>query len=245
MEQSQFIRTVQLIGSDNFAKLKKAKIALFGLGAVGSLTLENLVRSGVENFYLVDFDQIRLSNFNRQILALKSTLGRLKVDIAKERILDINPSCNVVTSCLFASYENFDFLLKEKPDILVDAIDSLNPKVQLICFALENKIPLISSMGAAGKTDPFSIRIGNFSEVKGCRLARMIRIKLKKKNIVGDFRTVYSTQPMIKNKIRIEEEEEFLIRGRKRNPIGSISYITGIFGCMMSFETIRMLTGFS
>ena len=239
--QERFSRVELLLGAQALRKFAKAKVAVFGLGAVGSFAVEALARSGVGNFLLVDFDQVRRSNFNRQLCALESNLGRLKAEAAAQRVRQVNPSCKVRTAAVFAGPENLSALLSPRPDVVIDAIDSLGPKAGLITYCATNKIPLISSMGSGGKTDPFSIRAGDIRDAGACPLARRLRKLLKKKGFAGGLRCVYSLQRQQKCKRQARGEEEFYERGRKRVPVGTLCYMSGIFGLIVSYEAMRML----
>lgn len=238
----RFKRLEQLLGKKELRKLEKASIAVFGLGAVGSFAVEALARSGVGEFALIDFDEVRHSNFNRQLYALESNLGKLKVELARERILEINPGCKVSAFPDFAASDNFEQLLKSRPDLVVDAIDSVNPKTELIAYCLKAGIPVVSSMGAGAKTNPFLIKTGDISESSICPLARRLRKRLRRKGITGGIRCVYSTEEPLKKRAAIREEE-FHPRGRQRQPVGTISYLTGMFGLMAAFEAMKILLG--
>ena len=151
----QFLRTELLLGKDKLLKLFGAKIFVIGLGAVGSFAVEMFARIGVGNITLVDFDTVQESNINRQLFALHSTIGIKKTKLAKERILDINPNCKVTTFDVFANINTFETIFSNKPDIVIDAIDSYNPKLRLLEYCYKSNIKIISSMGAALKTDPY------------------------------------------------------------------------------------------
>ncbi|MCK5312296.1 MAG: tRNA threonylcarbamoyladenosine dehydratase, partial [Desulfobacteraceae bacterium] len=169
---NQFIRTEQLLGAEALNKIKQAKIAVFGLGAVGSFAVEALARTGIGHFILIDFDEIDPSNINRQIYALHSTIGEKKATLAKKRIQDINPDCVVDIHDSFVNAESIEDLLPQNIDIVIDAIDGLNSKVNLICKAKEKGLKIVSSMGAAGKTDASMIKISDLFETSVCPLAR-------------------------------------------------------------------------
>ncbi len=239
----RFVRVEQLLGTKQLSKLKKSKVAIFGLGAVGSFALESMVRSGIGEFILVDFDEVKESNFNRQLLALETDLGKPKVELAKARILEINPECKVVVYNDFACIDNLNKILDCNVDIVVDAIDSLNPKTELLAYCVEKNITIISSMGAAAKTDPFSIRIGDISETKNCALARRLRKRLKKRNISSGIECVYSEQLPLKSSVAVNKEKETFKRGRERNPIGTIAYMSGMFGLMVGYVVIQKILG--
>lgn len=232
-----------MLGEKTLKRLRKARVAVFGLGAVGSFAAEAMARSGVSQFVLVDFDRVRYSNFNRQLLALESTVGKLKVELQRKRILEINPRCEVKAFSVFAQPKNFGVLLTPRPDVVIDAIDSLGPKVALIAYCLSEKIPLVSSLGSGAKTDPFSVTAGDISEVRNCALGRRVRKELRrKKNIFEGFCCVYSTQPPLKS-CPAKKEKEFYKRGRERSPVGTVSYMAGIFGLVAAYEAMRIIAG--
>jgi tRNA A37 threonylcarbamoyladenosine dehydratase len=215
-----------------------------GLGAVGSYAIEGLARAGIGRISLVDFDVVRISNFNRQLYALESTLNRFKVDIAQERIAQINPHCSVHPFRMFIDGKNADILFERKPDIIIDAFDSLSPKVHFMAACVKAGQAFISCLGAASRMDPFSLRIGDISETTNCPLARMIRKKLHKLGISKGVRCVYSVEPPKKSAIGPIPEESDYKRGRPRRPIGSISYLTGIAGLMAAGDVIsRIING--
>jgi tRNA A37 threonylcarbamoyladenosine dehydratase len=237
-----FIRTELLLGSQGMERLKSARVAIFGLGAVGGFALEALVRSGVGEFLLVDFDEIRSSNLNRQILATTSTLHCAKAQTAKARALSINPQAILNISSEFADARTLPGILTTKPDLIIDAIDSLNPKVDLLVYAVTSGIAIVSSMGAAHKMDPSAVHTDDISKSRTCPFARIIRKRLGRRGIRSGIRCVYSTEPKISNKFTIEEED-FMERGRKRGILGSMCHITGIFGLTAAGEGIRLLLG--
>jgi tRNA A37 threonylcarbamoyladenosine dehydratase len=238
-----FARTVQLLGDEGFAKLRKARIAVFGLGAVGSFAAEALARAGVGYLRLVDFDTVKESNINRQLYALGSTIGKLKAEVACARIRDINSACTVDIRPVFADKDTREELLEPPLDIVIDAIDGLGPKIGLIHAAVSRGLTVVSSMGAAGRTDPACIRIGDISQSHTCPLARFVRKKLHRLGIYKGVQCVYSVE-RVRNTLASEDvaiEEETFEKGRTRNPIGSISYIPAIFGLMAAGEAVGMV----
>ena len=239
----RFIRTEQLLGKAALDKLAKARVAVFGLGAVGSYAVEALARLGIGTFILVDFDVVRLSNFNRQLLALEKNIGKYKVELARERILEINPAAQVFAFNEFAAKENFDKFFALSPDMTLDCIDSLNPKACLIEYCLRNRIKFFSSMGAGMRVDLFSVRTGFLSQVKACPLAKTLRKKLKKKGVSAEVPSVYSLEIPAKSKIAVKKEEDFYKRGRQRVPVGTISYIPAMFGLSLAQETVKDILG--
>lgn len=238
----RFARTMQLIGEDGLSRLQNAHVAIFGLGAVGSYVLEALARAGVGQLTLFDHDTISHSNINRQLLALESTVGRNKADVAKARVLDINPACVVDARVQFVDGDNVASLMEQKFDAVVDAIDGVNSKVNLIVAAVEAGIPIVSSMGAAAKLDPSKIKAADISKSFMCPLAQIIRKRLRRRGIAKGVRCVFSTEAaQNKNLPVIEEAPEEGRSGRPREPIGSISYLTGMFGLFVASEVIQLL----
>ena len=191
-------RTELLIGNDKLERLKNANILVAGLGGVGGIAAEILCRSGVGNMTIVDADTFHLTNRNRQIGALKSTEDIAKTSVMKERLQDINPDINIKVINEFISEEKIKRLTAMPWDYVVDAIDSLNPKIFLIYYSLQNKVKLISSMGAGGKTDPSLIEITDFSETYNDKLARMLRKRLHKMGVSAGFDVVFSPEKIDK-----------------------------------------------
>ncbi len=242
MQSSQFTRTEQLLGKDAFARLQQKKVTIVGLGAVGSYVLEALARAGVGAIRLVDFDVVEVSNINRQLLAFHNTIGHNKADLAAERIYRINPLCKTETLNLFCTESTLSEILTPAPDILIDAIDALNPKTGLLQQAVEQQIPLISSMGAALRTDPSQIRSGDLFSSSGCPLARHLRRRLRRRGITQGIACVYSTEKMdIDFTTQLPQKIEGT--GRARNILGSLPTIPGIFGLIIANMAILYLSG--
>ncbi len=240
----RFCRTELLIGKSATEKLAQSHVMVIGLGAVGSYAVEALARAGVGRISIVDFDSVRLSNFNRQLYALEANLDRLKVDVALERIAQINPACSVNPVRMFVDGKNAGVLFGHNADIIIDAFDSLSPKVHFMAACVKAEKNLISCLGAASRMDPFSLRIGDISETANCPLARMIRKKLHKLGISRGIRCVYSIEPPRKSAIGETPEQDTFARGRPRRPIGSISFIVGIVGLMAAGDAIsRIING--
>jgi tRNA A37 threonylcarbamoyladenosine dehydratase len=238
----RFSRIVQLLGQNVLEQLSKVKVGVFGLGAVGSYAVEALARAGIGAMRLVDFDVIKHSNFNRQLYALECNVGRSKVEIAIERVLEINPACRVEALNEFVDAKNVERFLSQPLDVVIDAIDSVNPKVALLGACKKNRLKVVSSMGAATRLHPDFVRIGDISETTNCPLARFIRKRLKKYGVESGIRCIYSIEtPRNKTLPLMEEGEEFFVRGRKRKPIGSMSYMTGIFGLLAAYEALKLL----
>lgn len=195
---ARFSRTRLLVGEDAFQRLTHASVTVVGLGAVGSYAVEGLARAGIGHLRLVDFDSIQISNINRQLYALDSTIGMPKCDVAAQRVKDINPECVVESLCVFAHKDTFSELFMQgdgnAPDYVIDAVDSLTPKVEMMVWLREMRIPFISCMGAALRHDPSQIRTGTLDQARGCPLARMIRKRLRNRKIPPDMMCVYSTE---------------------------------------------------
>ncbi|MCL2073037.1 MAG: tRNA threonylcarbamoyladenosine dehydratase [Marinilabiliaceae bacterium] len=229
-------RTELLIGQEKVAKLQNAHVLVVGLGGVGAFAAEMLARAGVGTLTIVDSDVIKPSNRNRQILALKSTENKHKVKLMKERLLDINPEISINTVQQFLNRNNITDLLTERYDYVIDAIDTLSPKLFLIVNTIKNNYPLISSMGAGGKIDPFKVKIDDISKSYNCMLARMIRKKLNKFGIKRGFDVVFSTELVNKSAVIFVEDEP-----NKKTTVGTLSYMPAIFGIFAASKVIREL----
>ena len=247
----RFSRLIQLIGNEKIKLLAEKKVTIIGLGAVGGFAAEALARSGIGFFTFVDFDVIAISNINRHIGALNSTVGKPKVDVIGERVKDINPLCTVNKKSLFCHKDSFDLIFAEKPDIVIDAIDSLGPKIELLAYCVINKIPVISSMGAALRKEPAKIKIADISETDVCPLAKNIRKYLKQKGITEGITAIYSTEPALKTGLRPpakktakdkeEDTQTSYVRGRERNILGSYPIVTAMFGLYVAHAAIKKL----
>ncbi|MCQ2167620.1 MAG: tRNA threonylcarbamoyladenosine dehydratase [Bacteroidales bacterium] len=219
-------RTGLLLGSGNMEKLRSARVAVVGVGGVGGYAAEMLARAGVGHLVLVDSDDISESNINRQILALHSTIGRRKVDVLRERLLDINPDLEIICIDEFLCEENLPLLLPlDDVDCVVDAIDTLSPKIALIQHCLKNGTALVSSMGSGAKMDATAVRIADISGTRQCPLAHMLRKRLHKLGIYEGFDAVFSAEPPMRESLVLEEGRN------KKSQVGSISYIPAVFGC--------------
>ena len=227
-----FSRTEMLLGKENVEKLKKARVAVFGVGGVGGYVCEALARSGVGYLELVDKDVVSLSNINRQIIALHSTVGRYKTEVMAERIKDINPSAVVRVRNLFYLPETaseFDF---SSYDYVVDAIDTVTGKIELIVRAKQAKIPVISSMGAGNKLDPTKLEVTDLPKTTVCPLARVMRRELKKRAI-EHVKVVYSKEEPFK----VETQEE----GAEKPSPGSVAFVPSVVGLIIAGEVIKDL----
>lgn len=235
-----------LLGSEGFQRLSASHVAVVGLGAVGGYALEALVRSGIGRLTVVDFDIVQPTNINRQIFALESTLGKTKVSAAADRVIDINPACRIEPLELFVDEVTVKEIFDRRPDVVIDAIDALNPKVQLLKSCYLEGMEVFSSMGAALRTDPMAIQVGDLSESNHCPLAKRIRKRLRRENIVSGIPCVYSTERVdfdFGQEIDPEQVETGTERGRKRNTLGSLPTITAIFGLVIANEVIKKLAG--
>lgn len=232
---NQFSRTELIIGKENITKLNKSKVAIFGLGGVGSFVVEALARAGIGNFVLIDNDIVTITNINRQLVALHSTINRPKVEIMKERILDINPSANVDIHQTFYMPQETDYLIKDDYDYIVDAIDTVTAKLGLIENAKKINIPIISCMGTGNKFNPKKFEITDISKTSVCPLAKVIRQELKKRNI-KDVKVLYSKEEPIKPAPSEEESAKRIIPG-------SISFVPSVAGLMIAGEVIKDILG--
>ncbi|MDO5708243.1 MAG: tRNA threonylcarbamoyladenosine dehydratase [Andreesenia angusta] len=225
----KFIRSAMLLGEDGIEILKNSNIMVFGIGGVGSFTVEALARTGVGKLSLVDYDQISISNLNRQIHSDINTIGEFKVDIMKERILNINPEMEVRAIREILVEENIDQLISEDIDYIVDAIDMVKSKISLIEYAKNKDIPIISAMGAGNKLNPTDLEIADIYNTTICPLARVIRRELRKRNI-KDLKVVYSKEKPLESKIDFHE----------RVP-GSVSFVPSVSGLIIASEVIKDL----
>ncbi len=232
-----------LLGKEKLERLQKSFVVVIGIGAVGGYAAEALARSGVGRLRLIDFDTIKITNFNRHLLAIEPNLGKLKAEAAKERIALINPRCDVEAVTGFAAVETIDGFLAGGPDLVIDAVDSLNPKAQILEACYQKKVPVIASMGAALRTDVFSVRSGDLFKTSGCPLARELRSRLRRKGIKKGIFCVYSDTPAPKDRTPVLNAEEDYNRGRKRRKMGSLPTVTGVFGLTLAHQAVRYLTG--
>lgn len=227
----QFSRTEMLIGADALEKLKNSRVAVFGVGGVGSYVVEALARSGVGTLDLVDNDTVNITNINRQLIALHSTVGKFKVDCAKERIVDINPDAKVNVYKTFYLPENADEFDFSQYDYIVDAIDTVTAKIDIIVKATELGVPVISSMGTGNKLDPTLFQINDIYKTEGCPLARVMRRELKKRGI-EKLKVVYSKESAVKSPLE------------DGKPIpASIAFVPSVAGLIIAGEVIKDITG--
>lgn len=236
----QFLRTEMLLGSEAIRRLQKARVAVFGLGGVGGYAVEALARSGVGSLDLIDSDTVSVSNLNRQLLATHSTVGMLKVDAARNRVLDINPDCIVRTYPIFYTPDTagqFDFT---QYDYIVDAIDTVTGKLALVERAKAADTPIICSMGTGNKLDASAFRVADISKTAMCPLARVMRKELSKRGI-RHLKVVYSQEEAL---TPTGWEEEAAALGKRQIP-GSVAFVPGAAGLLLAGEVVRDLTGFS
>lgn len=229
-------RTELLIGKEALDKLSKKHVLVIGLGGVGAYAAENICRAGVGEMTIVDGDKIVASNRNRQLLALTSTEGKSKAILMKERLLEINPDIIVNAVDEYIINERIVELLNQKYDYVVDAIDTLSPKIYVIVNAMKNKLPLVSSMGAGGKIDPAGITVSDISKSYNCMLARALRKRLHKLGIRKGFKVVFSNQ-LIEKELVIPDDSS----PNKKSIIGTMSYMPALFGCYCASVVIQDL----
>lgn len=238
----QFVRTQMLLGAETMEKLQNAHIAVFGVGGVGGYVVEALARSGVGKFDLIDNDTVALSNINRQIIATHSSVGKYKVDVMKERILDINPDAEVtVHKCFFLPENSRDFEFK-KYTYIVDAIDTVTAKLELIVRADEAGVPIISSMGTGNKLDPTRLEISDIYKTEMCPLARVMRTELKKRGI-KKLKVVYSKEQPIKRAKNDKEQITLENTGRIKDVPGSVAFVPSVAGLIIAGQVIKDLKG--
>ncbi|AMD94161.1 tRNA threonylcarbamoyladenosine dehydratase [Leptotrichia sp. oral taxon 847] len=243
-----FSRFAMLVGKNNIQKLQNSKVIIFGIGGVGSYTVEALARSGVGHITMVDFDEISESNINRQLHSLHSTVGKSKTEVMKARIYDINPECEVkLIKQLIYTYENVKKIFEnQKYDFVIDAIDVITSKINLIEFCVKNKIKIISSMGFGNKMHPEMIEIAKIKNTSVCPMARTIRSILKKKRIT-DVPVVYSKEvPLVPDKSELFKEEmptEFRKNNEmpKKSTPGSNAFVPGTAGLILASYVVRKL----
>ena len=235
--QSQFSRTELLLGSAAMERLQKARVAVFGLGGVGGYTVEALARSGIGTLDLFDHDTVSLTNLNRQILATHQTVGKLKVDAAKERILSINPDAVVNAHPVFYTPDTADQFDFSVYDYIVDAIDTVTGKLCIIQNAVAANVPVISCMGTGNKLAPTALQVTDISKTTVCPLARIMRKELRKRGI-NHLKVVYSTEEAL---TPVGAEEEAAALGKRTIP-GSTAFVPGAAGLILAGEVIRDLS---
>jgi len=230
------LRTRLLVGEKNIKKLHQSHVLVVGLGGVGACAAEMLCRSGIGHLTIVDGDSFQLSYLNRQLPSLNSNIGQKKATVLENRLHDINPKIVLNVIDEYISKDEMQNLFTEKYDYVIDAIDTLSPKIYLIYNSLKKGIPLVSSMGAGGKYDPALVRIADISESHTCNLARMLRKRLHKLGIYEGFKVVFSAETIDPETIELTEEEL-----NKKSVVGTISYMPSVFGCYCASAVIRDL----
>lgn len=231
-------RTELLLGDEKLAMLKNSHVLVVGLGGVGAYAAEMICRSGIGSMTIVDGDTVHTSNRNRQLPALHSTEGRAKAEIMGQRLLDINSGLRLTIINEYIKDERMIEILDQGYDYVVDAIDTLSPKVFLIYHTVNRKMPLVSSMGAGGKFDPLSVKISDISDTTNCSLARILRKKLHKLGVRNGFTAVWSPEEIDKEKVVPTNGEQ-----NKASVVGTISYMPAIFGIACASVVIRDLAG--
>lgn len=235
MSQEWKSRTVLLLGEDRMNYLSGCHVLVVGLGGVGAYAAEQLCRAGIGKMTIVDADTVNESNLNRQLPALRSTIGRPKAEVVAQRLLDINPELELTVHNEFIRDERTEAILDEANyQFVVDAIDSLSPKVFLLYHALRRQIPVVSSMGAGAKTDPSQVRIADISKTQNCALAKAVRKRLRTLGVNKGIAAVFSTE-MANPDAVIEVDDEQC----KRTTTGTISYMPALFGCFLSAHVLR------
>jgi tRNA A37 threonylcarbamoyladenosine dehydratase len=232
-------RTAVLLGEATLDSLAAKRVMVVGLGGVGAYAAEMLCRAGVGNLVLIDSDTVGESNLNRQLIALNSTIGKLKTDVLAERLKDINPAVNLVVVPEYVEEENLPRIFETagKLDYVVDAIDTLAPKISLIKHCVQNGIPHVTAMGAGAKLDATKIRIADLSKSYNCPLAYILRKKLRKEGISKGFKVVFSEELPDRDAIVPMEERN------KKSQVGTISYLPAVFGCVCAQAAIEHLIG--
>ncbi len=228
-------RTRLLLGDEQTSRLNQAHVMIAGLGGVGSAVAEMLCRAGVGELSLIDGDRVHPSNRNRQLIALSSTEGQMKTGVLAARLAEIHPGVKVHVFPVFISDENVHGLLTARPDYVVDAIDMLSPKAALIAAAMDLKIPVISSLGSGGKTDPGQVQVADLSASNHCRLGYYLRKKLHKMGIYRGCKVVFSPEPVSRSAIRYIHEKY------KKTTTGTVSYMPVVFACHLTAEVVREL----
>ena len=230
--EDKFSRTEMLIGNDGLKKLSESKVAVFGLGGVGSYVCEGLVRGGIGNFVLIDFDKVDESNINRQLIATSKTVGRQKVDLMKERILEINPDANVEVYREFYMADSQSDIITEDLSYAVDCVDTIMAKIAVICKCDELDVPVISSMGTGNKLDATMFEVADIYETSVCPLARIMKKDLRKRNI-EKLKVVYSKEhPINTNDCEINKDKKFKVKG-------SVSFVPSVAGLIIAGEVIK------
>lgn len=230
----RFARTELLIGEQGVAKLAASTVAIFGVGGVGSYVVEALARAGIGKLVLIDHDTVSLTNINRQLPALQSTIGQSKVGVMAQRILDINPDCQVEAIQQFYDKTHSEALIRSEYTYIVDAIDSITAKVDLIVTAMEKKIPIVSSMGAGNKLDPTQFKLADISKTNVCPMAKAVRKILRERGVTKGLKVVFSTE-MPRTPLEPHAEET----GIRRQLPASISFVPSVAGLFLASAVVN------
>ena len=229
-------RSSMLIGEEGLQRLSVSRVAVIGVGGVGGYAAEMVVRAGVGHLIIMDSDNVSVTNKNRQLLALDSTVGRPKCDVLRERLLDINPQLDIIVLKEYLEAGSADEVLgKYRIDFLIDAIDTLSPKMSLIKYCMDRGIPLVSSMGAGAKTDATKVRLADISKSFNCPLAALVRKRLRRMGIKKGFQAVFSEE--LPKKEAITECDD----RNKKSLVGTVSYIPAVFGCVCAQAALQSL----
>ena len=250
MAEHSLSRIELLIGKEGLDKLKKSKVVVFGVGGVGSFTVEALARAGVGTLVLIDNDTVSISNLNRQIHANYNTVDKVKVDVMKERILSINKDCNVITHQTFVTPDNIKDFIDDDVDYVVDAIDTVTAKIAIAKYCYENDIKIISSMGTGNKFDPTQFKVSDVFKTKVCPLAKVMRRELKNRG-VKKLKVVYSEElpvkPNVPEEVSEEKKEVSEDNGKinivKRQTPGSMPFVPSVAGMIIGGEVIKDIIG--
>lgn len=239
-----FSRTEGLLGAEGLERLRASRVAVFGIGGVGGYVCEGLVRSGVGAFDLIDSDKIAITNLNRQIIATQKTIGRYKTEVMRERMLEINPQVEVrVHNCFFLP-ENADKFRFTDFDYVIDAVDTVSAKLELVMKAQESGVRIISSMGAGNKLNPGSFQVADIYETKVCPLARVMRRELKKRGVTS-LKVVYSQEEPIQMREtgaeQLSDMQDKGTKGMRRAAPGSVAYVPSVAGLMIAGEVVKDL----
>ncbi len=237
MRNNAFARTGLLLGADGLARLAAARVAVFGIGGVGSFAAEALCRAGVGHFLLVDHDTIDITNLNRQIHATTKTVGQKKTDVMRARMLEINPEAKIQTIGEFYEPSRAEMFFGEPLDYMIDAVDTVTAKISLVMEATQRNIPIISAMGAGNKLDPTRFEVADISETSVCPLAKVMRKELKRRG-VSRLKVVYSQEPPLSPASLPSDETP----SRKQTP-GSVSFVPSVAGLILAGEVVRDLIG--
>jgi tRNA A37 threonylcarbamoyladenosine dehydratase len=229
-------RTELLLGKESLDRLAQKHVMVVGLGGVGSYAAEAIARAGIGKMTIIDGDEVDRSNINRQLPATHSSIGQKKSNWMKNRMLDINPAIQLVEISQFLNPEDFEEILSQPIDFVMDCIDSVTPKINLITLCKKKKINIISSMGAGGKTDPKFVKIDDLSNTKECFFSQDVKKRMKKAGYRYSIRVVYSDEPVSKSKMALSSDNRY-----KKSYYGTVSYMPAIFGLFMSSYVIRRL----